>query len=128
MVPFPPFAASIAGLLKAAALLAAEGMRPIILQMHTVKPLDAAALDSLAERAAALIVVEEHVPAGGLWAAVAAWRAERENAPRLIRLGPPDAFALGNLRQAELRRRLHLDAASIAAACRSAWRESRGNR
>ena len=108
--------------LKGVGGLEADGIVPIVYQMHTVKPLDTSALDRLAQELEALIVVEEHVPSGGLWAAVCDWHVRHPAPPRLIRLGPPDAFALGNLKQSELRRRWGFDAAAVAEACRQAWR------
>lgn len=108
--------------LKALDVLSSESILPIAYQMHTVKPLDRFALDTLADRVETIIVVEEHVPSGGLGAAVNAWRAAREKGPRIIRLGPPDEFALGSLKRDDLRRRLNFDAAAIETVCHSAWR------
>lgn len=110
--------------LKAVELLRSDGIFPIAYQMHTVKPLDTATLGSLAERVHTIIVVDEHLPIGGLWSSVSAWRATREESPRLKRLGPPDAYALGNLNRDILRRRLQYDAGSIANACRL-WGKTR---
>jgi transketolase len=109
--------------LAAAELLKSSGIKPLIYQFHTVKPLDRVALDGIAERVKAILVVDEHVPNGGLWSAIAQWMAERENPVRLVRLGPPDAFALGNLKREELRRRLGYDAAAIAETCRTLWKQ-----
>jgi transketolase len=108
--------------LKGVGGLEAEGIVPMVYQMHTVKPLDTSILDRLAQDLETVIIVEEHVPSGGLWAAVCDWHVRHPAPPRLIRLGPPDAFALGNLKQGELRRRWGFDAAAVAEACRQAWR------
>ncbi|WP_136514973.1 transketolase family protein [Geomonas edaphica] len=109
-------------ILKAYDVLTAEGITPFVYQMHTVKPLDTATLGELSQKVETLIVVEEHVPYGGMWSAVADWGV-REGLPcRLLRLGPPDSFALGNLKQNELRKRWKFDATAIADACRTAWR------
>ena len=109
--------------LEAVNILKAEGICPIVYQMHTVKPLDTATLDALAGNVETIIVVEEHLPVGGLFSAVSAWRANCEESPKLIRLGPPHALVLGSPKRDELRRRLHYDAQSIVDACHSAWRE-----
>jgi transketolase len=101
--------------------LHSEGIHPLVCQFHTVKPLDTAALDAIADRVDTIIVIEEHLPLGGLWSAVCDWRARTDCGVRLERLGGRDAFALGNLNQAELRRRLGLDADGIVSATRSAW-------
>jgi transketolase len=103
--------------LAAYELLKPHGLRPWVYQMHTVKPLDVAGLAAMAKDVAAIVVVEEHLPAGGLWSAVTAWRATAETGVKLVRLGPPDQFALGSLERGELRRRLGYDAQAIAAAC-----------
>ncbi|HSB68401.1 MAG TPA: transketolase C-terminal domain-containing protein [Candidatus Methylomirabilis sp.] len=108
--------------IQALDVLCLEGFHPAAIQMHTVKPLDTAALDRLAGRVRTLVVVEEHVPAGGLAAAVDRWAAGRGRSPHLVRLGPSDTLALGNLHLDELRRRMGYDAQAIAAACREALR------
>ena len=109
--------------LKAVKLLESEKIFPAAYQMHTVKPLDTNTLNSLAKEVHTMVVVEEHVPNGGLWAAMSTWHASTETTPKLIRLGPPDSFALGNLRQDELRRRLNFDANAIANTCRLLWKK-----
>ena len=107
------------GVLAAWKQLVAEGIEPVIYQMHTVKPLDTRTLDLLAETVGAIVVAEEHVPNGGLWSAVAQWRAGVERPLKLVRLGPPDAFALGNLTRDGYRRAFGFDAAAIVQTCRS---------
>jgi transketolase len=101
--------------------LAADGIRPLVYQLHTVKPLDLETLAELAGRVETIVAVEEHLPTGGLAAALASYLAARPGAPRLVRLGPPDALALGNPGRETLRRRFGVDAESVAAAGRSAW-------
>lgn len=110
--------------LDAADILQSEGIRPIMCQMHTVKPLDTAALDALAQEVETMIVVEEHLPLGGLFAAINHWYASSRHRPNLVRLGAPDALVLGNPQRDDLRRRINLDAESIAQVCRDAWHES----
>lgn len=56
--------------LQAANALAEEGLTVGLLNMHTIKPLDAEALAHAAATASILIVVEEHMRAGGLGSAV----------------------------------------------------------
>ena len=112
--------------IQAVTMLNAEGVYPSVYQMHTVKPLDTAALDRLAEQVETLIIVEEHLPPGGLWTAVSDWRVRRERGPALLRLGPPHALVLGNPERDELRQHLQYDAQSIADACRTVWHKTRG--
>ena len=111
--------------LDALKLLAPEQVFPIVYQMHTVKPLDTEMLAGLAERVSTVIVAEEHLPMGGLAAAVSSWRSESDAQFRLQRVGPPDALALGNLNREDLRRRLGYDAESIAEQCLKAWKTKR---
>ena len=56
----------VAATLDAAALLANQGIQARVLDMHTVKPIDRAALLSAAEETGALVVAEEHL-AHGVW-------------------------------------------------------------
>lgn len=108
--------------LEAARALEAEGITPIVYQFHTIKPLDIRTLNGLGTAVQTLIVVEESVPLGGLASAVMAWHGSYGGRLRLVRLGPPDELALGNLRRETLRRRFGYDQEAIAKECRSAWK------
>jgi len=110
--------------LEAVDLIRPDGIRPIVYQMHTVKPLDTSTLNQLAEKVGTFIVAEEQTPMGGLSAAVNAWRSSWESPIRVVRIGPPDAFALGSLKREDLRKRDNYDAVSIARACVSNWKTS----
>lgn len=57
--------------LDAAAELAEQGVSVRVLDMHTVKPIDVAALTAAAKETGAIVVAEEHLPHGGLGSAVA---------------------------------------------------------
>lgn len=107
--------------IAAADHLKADGILPVVCQMHTIKPLDSAFLDQLVGRVDSFIVVEEHGVNGGLGAAMNAWRAGRGENIRLLRLGPGDELVLGSPTQDEICHRLNYDADSIAQACREAW-------
>ena len=108
--------------LEAVDLLRPDGIRPIVYQIHTVKPLDTATLNQLAEKVGTIIVAEEQMPFGGLSAAVNAWRASWESPMRVVRIGPPDTFALGSLKREDLRKRDNYDAVSIAKTCVANWK------
>jgi len=108
--------------LDAMELLKPDGIAPTVMQFHTVQPLDTAALDALADKVHTIIVVEEHLPVGGLAAGISTWRAARSDGPRIVRLGPPHALVLGNPTVPEMRKRLGFDAAAIAAMCRTIGR------
>lgn len=85
--------------LDAAELLAARGIECSVVDMHTVKPLDTVCLDELSARSKLMVSVEEHTVIGGLGGAIAEYKADRENTPRLIRIGIEDRFGkLGDLR------------------------------
>ena len=107
--------------LKGLEMLKPEKIFPMAYQFHTVKPLDTQLLGVLAQEVDHIVVVEEHLPNGGLWSAVCQWAATSFEAPRLSRLGVPDSFMLGNLKQEELRRRCGIDARSIASHCQQVW-------
>ena len=57
--------------LEAAKLLSAEGIEISVINMHTIKPIDAACVTEYAEKCGNVITVEEHSVIGGLGDAVA---------------------------------------------------------
>ena len=77
--------------LEAAAQLAAEGIEATVLDMHTIKPLDAEAVISAANSTGAIVTAEEHSIIGGLGSAVAEVLAENSPVP-LKRVGIQDSF------------------------------------
>jgi transketolase len=72
-------------------LAAGFGVRARVLNMHTIKPLDRAALVQCATETGAVVTVEDHVLAGGLGGAVCETLAETIPCP-VRRIGVPDAF------------------------------------
>ena len=107
--------------LEAVRRLAEEGLRPTLCHFHTLKPLDTDALDRLLPSHRRFICVEECYPRGGLHSALLEWSQNAPSPVRIERLGPGDAFALGNPKLDALRAGMGFDAAAIAAACRRAW-------
>ncbi len=101
--------------------LAHDGLRPIAYQFHTVKPLDIETLDHLAARVNRLIVVEEHLPCGGLYSGITDWAARTGTGLVIQRLGPPDALAFGSPHTGDLRRRLGYGAEAVAEAVKAGW-------
>lgn len=77
--------------LKARELLKAEGIDAGVINMATIKPLDAAAVIAAAERCGAIVTAEEHSIIGGLGGAVAEVLAESRPVP-MVRVGIKDAF------------------------------------
>ncbi|HSV67706.1 MAG TPA: transketolase C-terminal domain-containing protein [Mycobacteriales bacterium] len=88
--------------LAAAEELAAAGVEAAVLNMHTIKPLDVAALVAAAEHTRGIVTVEDHSVLGGLGGAVAEALAEHQPA-RVCRVGIRDAFcALPGSHRAQL--------------------------
>jgi len=79
---------------QAAKQLEQKGIKPRVLSMHTVKPLDAEALLAVATETKAIITIEEHSIIGGLGSAVAEVLAE-SGISRIVlrRVGIKDCFS-----------------------------------
>ena len=104
--------------LKAAEMLAAEGINASVVDMHTLKPLDGELVDALVARCGALVTAEDHNVIGGLGSAVAEHIVANAFAP-LEMVGVPDRF--GESGQAdEMLEIMRLSAPHIAAAARRA--------
>jgi transketolase len=73
--------ATVHGALDAAEKLADEGVACGVANVHTIKPLDAAALGELASQAGRVMTVEDHGLVGGLGSAVCEALAETHPAP-----------------------------------------------
>jgi transketolase len=67
----------VAMALDAAEALAADGVSARVLDMHTVKPVDTAAIERAANETKGIVVAEEHLAYGGLGSTVAMVVAER---------------------------------------------------
>lgn len=85
-----------AGTMAAAALNVAEelcksGISCKVMNMHTIKPLDEAALDAIEEFGLA-VTMEEHMRAGGLGSAVAEYMAQKEKRPVQLMLAVEDVY------------------------------------
>ncbi len=77
--------------LKAAEMLAEEGISARVIDMHTIKPLDEEIVAKAAKETGAIVVSEEHNIYGGLGEAVAAFCSENAPIP-VIRHGVEDKF------------------------------------
>lgn len=77
--------------LKAADLLAAEGISARVIDMHTIKPLDTEIIQKAAKETGAIVVSEEHNVIGGLGAAVAEFCSENCPVP-VVKHGVNDEF------------------------------------
>lgn len=97
--------------LKAAELLAAEGIEVTVLDMHTIKPIDAVAVLKAAAMGP-VVTAEEHSIIGGLGSAVAEIMAGAGGGG-LIRVGLQDTFSeTGDY--ASLQKKYGIDAESVA--------------
>lgn len=89
----------VAEALEAAEMLRARGIRPRVLNMHTIKPLDHAAVLAAARETGAVVTAEEHSRYGGLGSAVAEVLIESDHRvpmkivainDRYLESGPPE--------------------------------------
>jgi transketolase len=82
----------VAAALQAHDELAARGVQARVLDVHTVKPIDAGALAAASRETGAIVVAEEHLAHGGLGSAVAMVVAAEQPCPMaFVNLG--DTFA-----------------------------------
>jgi transketolase len=81
--------------LAASELLAAKGVECTVLHVHTVKPLDTAAILHYSHDVRVVVTIEEHTLVGGLGSAVTDALVDGGGRiPLIRRLGIPDAFAV----------------------------------
>ena len=110
--------------LKAAQLLAAEGIDARVLDFHTIKPLDEALLLQAARETGAVVTTEEHNVLGGLGAAVSEFLSGEYPVP-VIRHGVQDEFGRSGKAQKVLEA-YGLTPEGIAAAARTAVSKKAG--
>lgn len=110
--------------LDAADLLSVEGISTRVLDLHTVKPFDEAAIRLAAAETGAILTVEEHSIIGGLGSAVAEVLVDATRVP-FRRHGLPDEFALIGP-PAALYAHYRLDARGIATVARELLQGSTG--
>lgn len=108
----------VAPALEAADALSAEGVAAAVVNVSTMKPLDAEDVAAHAERCGAIVTAEEHSIIGGLGAAVAEALAERCPVP-VVRIGVRDRFGRSGT-PPQLLEAYGLTAAEIAGAARRA--------
>ena len=98
---------------EAAELLAAEGISAAVVNISTIKPLDAELIIAQAQKTGAIVTCEEHNIYGGLGSAVAEVLVENCPVP-MARVGVADKFGESGLPD-ELLEKYGLSAANIAA-------------
>ena len=99
--------------LAAAEKLAADGISAEVINMHTIKPLDEAAVVAAAAKTGKIVTVEEHSVIGGLGSAVCDVVAEKAPA-KVMKIGVNDTFGESGP-AVELIKKYGLDADSIYA-------------
>ena len=103
----------VAPALEAAEKLAADGISAEVINMHTIKPLDEAAVVAAAAKTGKIVTVEEHSVIGGLGSAVCDVVAEKAPA-KVMKIGVNDTFGESGP-AVELIKKYGLDADSIYA-------------
>lgn len=98
--------------LEAAKLLAAEGVEISVINVHTIKPIDAACVTEYAEKCGNVVTVEEHSVIGGLGDAVADVLMGKVNC-KFRKIGVNDQFGQSG-KAAEVLREYGLTADQIA--------------
>ena len=103
--------------LKAADALEPEGITARVVDLYSVKPVDAETLHAAAEATQGrLLTVEDHWPEGGLGEAVLSAFADADERPRIVKLAVTDMPTSG--KPAELLAAAGIDAEHIARAAR----------
>jgi transketolase len=102
----------------AAELLAKEGVECRVLSMHTIKPLDEAAVLSAASETGGVITVEEHSVHGGLGEACAALLLQAGKCVPFKIVGFPDEYTVTG-GQVEIFKHYGIDGAGLANTARS---------
>lgn len=109
----------VAAALDAAAVLAEEGIEARVLDMHTIRPMDVAALAAAARETGAIVTAEEHLLQGGMGSNVARVVAEQHPVPMRF-VGLADTYTESGDPD-DLLRKYKLTAVDIAAAAREAY-------
>ena len=111
--PYPKGGIKVSKAVEAAELLAAEGISAAVVNISTIKPLDAGLIIAQAQKTGAIVTCEEHNIYGGLGSAVAEVLVENCPVP-MTRVGVADQFGESGLPD-ELLEKHGLTAANIAA-------------
>ena len=108
---------TVAPAYEAAKLLAKEGIQCRVLSLHTLKPLDQAAVRNAASETGGVITVEEHSVNGGLGEACASLLLQEGIYSRFKIVGFPDDHTVSGS-QEEIFRHYGIDATGLATAAR----------
>ncbi len=102
--------------LRAADILAGEGISAAVVNIHTIKPIDSETILKMANKCGAVVTAEEHSIIGGLGSAVAEVLAGNSSA-KFARVGIQDRFGQSG-KPNELFKAYGLTAENIAEQCR----------
>jgi transketolase len=111
--------------LKAADELAADGINARVIDLYSVKPVDADTVRAAGRETGAIVTVEDHWPEGGLGDAVLDVLADEQPHPRVTKLAVRDMPGSGT--PAELLHAAGIDADCIAKAARDLVSRSRAS-
>ena len=114
----------VAAAQEAANDLVKQGIEARVLDMHTIKPLDAEAIEAAARETGAVVTAEEHLLEGGLGSGVARVLAERHPVP-IEFVGIRDRYAESGQPQELLAKYGLLPRDIVAAAQRALRRKKR---
>ncbi len=104
--------------LEACSLLEAEGLKPRLLVMETLKPLDTAAVRLAARETGGLVIAEDHLLSGGLGAAIAQDLARFHPVPIEFVAVSDEVDPAHGSEAASLQAAYHVDPQAMAAAAR----------
>jgi transketolase len=102
--------------LKAAAILAHDDIRAMVINCPSIKPLDEKTLIWAAKKTRAMVTVEEHQISGGMGSAIAELLGSRFPIP-IKRIGMKDCFGESG-KPDELLAKYGMNASAIVGACR----------
>lgn len=114
----------VAAALDAAAVLAEEGVEARVLDFHTIRPMDVAALATAARETGAIVTAEEHLLQGGMGSNIARVVAEQFPVPMRF-VGLADTYTESGEPE-DLLKKYKLTAVDIAAAAREAYAAKAG--
>jgi transketolase len=112
--------------LKAADTLADEGVSARVIDLYSVKPIDADTLRAAAEATSGIVTAEDHWPEGGIGEAVLSVFAADEERPRVVRLAVSEMPGSG--KPDELIAAAGIDSEHIVAAARQLVSATAGHR
>jgi transketolase len=78
--------------LEAAKILESIGISAVVVNMHTIKPIDKDVIEKSCQKTRLVVTVEEHNIIGGLGSAVAEYKSTLKNTPPQLFIGIPDTF------------------------------------